>query len=98
MHVCTEMYTCTMYTNMVCCFNDLTFSLSLSLSLSELPEIRCAAPAGVGAGDLTVSWHGIRVTVTGWWKYNSPVVTSIQPSNVPYTGTCISILMFACEK
>ena len=54
--------------------------------LSELPEIRCAAPAGVGSGDLTVSWHGVAMTIAGWWKYGSPIVSSIQPAHVAYTG------------
>jgi hypothetical protein len=61
--------------------------------MSELPEIRCTSPEGVGAGDLTVSWHGISVTIAGWWKYVSPVVKSIVPKNAPYNGeTLITVL------
>jgi len=54
--------------------------------LTELPEIRCAAPAGVGSGDLSVIWHGIPVTVSGWWKFDAPMVTEVEPASVPYTG------------
>ena len=54
--------------------------------LTELPEIRCAAPAGVGAGDLSVIWHGIPVTISGWWKFDAPMVTEVEPAAVPYTG------------
>jgi len=54
--------------------------------LTELPEIRCAAPAGVGSGDLMVSWHGIPITISGWWKFEAPMVTEVEPAHVPYTG------------
>ena len=54
--------------------------------LTELPEIRCAAPAGVGSGDLSVIWHGIPVTISGWWKFDAPMVTEVEPASVPYTG------------
>ena len=64
------------------------FSTDIS-GLMELPEIRCAAPAGVGSGDLTVMWHGISITISGWWKYGSPIVSSIQPAHVPYTGSSL---------
>ena len=54
--------------------------------MSELPEIRCKAPAGVGSGDLTVTWHGIPVTISNWWKYDVPTVNSVKPAAVPYSG------------
>lgn len=55
--------------------------------VSDLPELRCKAPSGVGSGlDLVLKWHGIPLTINSWWKYGPPIIRSISPAQVPYTG------------
>eukprot|EP00961_Rhodomonas_salina_P098366 1323747-Rhodomonas_salina.2 len=35
--------------------------------VSDLPELRCKAPSGVGSGlDLVLKWHGIPLTINSW--------------------------------
>ncbi|EKX38196.1 hypothetical protein GUITHDRAFT_115740 [Guillardia theta CCMP2712] len=56
-------------------------------AVDELPEIRCKVPSGVGNGnDLEVSWHGVAVTISNWFKYSKPIVRRVSPVSVSYSG------------
>ncbi len=44
--------------------------------LSDLPELRCKAPAGVGSGlDLEVMWHGIPLIINSWSDPSLPLLS-----------------------
>jgi len=56
-------------------------------AVDELPEIRCKVPSGVGHGnDLQVSWHGVAVTISNWFKYSKPIVRTVSPVAVSFSG------------
>lgn len=52
------------------------------------PTIQCALPAVLGAdsNDLNIYWHGVRTTLTNWYRPESPTIESIEPASAPYTG------------
>jgi hypothetical protein len=55
--------------------------------VSDLPEIRCIAPAGSGAQrDINIYWHGIALSLPAWWHYSAPKISSVSPSSVTYSG------------
>jgi hypothetical protein len=55
--------------------------------VADLPELRCTAPAGVGAQrDVNVYWHGVPLTLAGWWHYLAPTVGAVVPAAGDYAG------------
>ena len=55
--------------------------------VQDLPEIRCTSPAGADAQrDVNIYWHGIPVTLTAWWHYMAPTVSTVVPSAGGFAG------------
>jgi len=44
-------------------------------------------PATINANqDLNIYWHGVKTTMTNWYRPSAPVITSIVPSTAVYSG------------
>jgi hypothetical protein len=62
---------------------------------SPMPEIKCRAPAGIGAGqDLLIYWHGVATVLSNWFRYESPIIQSLVPASVSYQGGTITVKGF----
>ena len=49
--------------------------------------IVCTTPPGLGPGqDIVINWQGVPYVLSNWFKYNDPIVRSVSPSLVPFTG------------
>lgn len=47
----------------------------------------CTTPPGLGPGqDIIISWQGVSYVLNNWFKYSDPIVSSVTPSLVPFTG------------
>jgi len=59
---------------------------------SPIPEIRCKAPPGIGAGqDLIIYWHGVPTVLSNWFHYEKPVVSSVVPQRVNVKGGTVTV-------
>jgi hypothetical protein len=55
--------------------------------IGDLPELQCTTPAGVGAYcDVNIYWHGVLLTLDGFWSYLPPVVHAVSPSAANHAG------------
>jgi len=49
--------------------------------------IICATPPGLGPGqDIVINWQGVPYVLSNWFKYSDPIVRSVSPSLVSFTG------------
>lgn len=55
---------------------------------SRKPTITCEVPPVLGASsqNLNVYWHGIKTTLTNWYKPGAPVIDSVTPAMANYKG------------
>jgi len=51
------------------------------------PSMRCELPGTLNADqDLNIYWHGIKTTLSNWYRPHAPVVTKLVPSSAVYSG------------
>mmetsp|Transcript_88914 Transcript_88914/g.236969 ORF Transcript_88914/g.236969 Transcript_88914/m.236969 type:complete len:1183 (+) Transcript_88914:27-3575(+) len=64
-----------------------TYTATDFSSMSDLPEIRCVAPAGAGsARSINIYWHGVRLTLNVFGGNSGPVVSNLVPTAVDFSG------------
>eukprot|EP00284_Hemiselmis_tepida_P019042 CAMPEP_0174917174 /NCGR_PEP_ID=MMETSP1355-20121228/2297_1 /TAXON_ID=464990 /ORGANISM="Hemiselmis tepida, Strain CCMP443" /LENGTH=1565 /DNA_ID=CAMNT_0016162241 /DNA_START=78 /DNA_END=4771 /DNA_ORIENTATION=+ len=52
------------------------------------PTIHCSVPPALGADmqDLNIYWHGVKTSITNWYRPEAPVVERVEPAQAAYTG------------
>ncbi len=47
----------------------------------------CTTPPGLGPGqDIIISWQGVPLVLSNWFKYSDPIVRGVTPSSVSFNG------------
>uniref|UniRef100_A0A6U4UG80 IPT/TIG domain-containing protein n=1 Tax=Hemiselmis andersenii TaxID=464988 RepID=A0A6U4UG80_HEMAN len=52
------------------------------------PTIHCSVPPALGADmqDLNIYWHGVKTSLTNWYRPEAPVISRIEPAMAAYAG------------
>ncbi len=58
-----------------------------SFTAPQSGTLVCTTPPGLGPGqDIIINWQGVPYILSNWFKYADPIVRSVTPSLVPFTG------------
>ncbi len=64
-----------------------TCAVAAFTASSQSGTLVCTTPPGLGPGqDIIINWQGVPYVLSNWFKYNDPIVRSVSPSLVPFTG------------
>lgn len=62
-------------------------SVAAHTTSSQTGTLVCTTPPGLGPGqDIIINWQGVPYVLSNWFKYQDPIVRSVSPSLVPFSG------------